>query len=327
MRSSENAGGDGAVLTTADFPQSPSAAGFAAGRNLLLSFHEARPCVQVLFVLRFLGGGILCGAPHLDARFLIGCLAWFFAIMCAYLLNGCSDLVADRINGSTRPLATGRLRRSSALRIAAALALMSVGLSALVSINLLLHAIGALVLGCVYSFGRNALKRGPFGVTVTVVVIGLLTFDAGRIACEGGLTVEFVAFAGGLTLWMVVGGLVKDLDELPGDLAAGRRPFFACVGYLKGCVTVGFIAAVPTGGMTYLSVTTDLPVDAAAAALIVGSIGLWHRLWRGSWLYTARGRRGPYRMFMHTQYVAYLGCAAELVAAWKDPNSIVSLGN
>ncbi|WP_081706216.1 UbiA family prenyltransferase [Nocardia sp. CNY236] len=283
-----------------------------AGQALWLCFVEARPTVQSMFVLRLVVGGMLCDTVRFTADIVRCGIAWLLAIASSYIWNGCSDLVSDRINGSGRPLATGMLERAVAFRVAAATAAASLVLSALVSVGLLLHTIGALLLGYAYSFGRHALKRGAVGVTFTAVAIGVLSFDAGRVAFGGTITAEFVTFTAGLTLWLVIGGAVKDLDHLPGDIAAGRRPFFARVGYPRGSVGVACGAVVPSAGIAYVALVSGVPLKAAAVGSIVGSLALWVCPWRGFTANTPAGRRRPYRAFMHTQYAAHLGCLVEL---------------
>ncbi|GAA5089176.1 UbiA family prenyltransferase [Nocardia iowensis] len=305
---------DSAILsrTAADIPRPTDRPDLvSAARVMLLGLIEARPGVQVMYVLRFIVGGMLSQPADLDIGVGIGCAAWFCAIACAYIWNGYSDIVADRINGSTRPLAAGRLRPAVALRIATSLAAVSVLSSIACSISLLLHTIGALVLGYAYSFGRHALKRSPYGVTVTVTLIGLLTFDAGRVAFGGSVTVGFVAFATSMVLWMVVGGVVKDLDHLPGDIATGRRPLFAQVDYRHGCIGVGAVAVLPAACLVSVAAATPLPLHAPAGGLMAGALVLCLCLRRGSGANTARARRRPYRTFMYTQYLVHLGCVAE----------------
>ncbi|QCW78327.1 hypothetical protein EQG64_15855 [Streptomyces sp. S6] len=95
---------------------------------------EARPLVQVMFVLRFVTGALLtASAAHhrVDlVHLLLGAVAWWAATVSVYIFNGVSDLREDRANRSERPLASGQLGESAARRAVA------------------LTALAGLVLGC-----------------------------------------------------------------------------------------------------------------------------------------------------------------------------------
>jgi 4-hydroxybenzoate polyprenyltransferase len=73
---------------------------------------EARPAVQIIFLLRFLAARSLSGhgGRHLlDGRALLAAVVWEGVILSIYLYNGVADVVEDRLNESTRPIASGLL--------------------------------------------------------------------------------------------------------------------------------------------------------------------------------------------------------------------------
>src|SRR5439155_1640406 len=135
-------------------------------------------------------------------------------------LNDLRDVAADRVNrpGGERPVAAGRLRRETAHLVAAAGSFIGVAMAALVSGTALLVGIAALVVIAAYS---PLLK--PAGVAGNVA-----------IAAVAGLPLWFGAFAVGrpaagvvpwvLAAWIhLVREIVKDIEDEPGDRAAGRR--------------------------------------------------------------------------------------------------------
>jgi len=75
-------------------------------RSLSLCLVEARPVVQVIFLARF-----VCAAlpGPFSGRVALGAVSWLFAVLAVYLANGVTDIVEDRHNGSTRPIASGAL--------------------------------------------------------------------------------------------------------------------------------------------------------------------------------------------------------------------------
>ncbi len=272
---------------------------------------EARPIVQLMFALRFLAGGALCSHGNVGVGFCGGLAAWLSAAVCAYLWNGCSDLDGDRINGSTRPLAAGRLSVRTALSVAGALAVTSVALTWWFVPACTAHTVALLILGYAYSFGRRALKTTPLGVLVAALLIGLLSYDAGRVAAGGGCSAELLVFAVGATLWTVVGAVVKDLDQLPGDLASGRRPLISRMPYSWVRNGVSVVALTVALGVAGAVAATGVPLLASATALLVGVaafvVGMPPQLVST----TSEARNRPYFAYMYTQYGVHIGALAE----------------
>ena len=55
---------------------------------------EARPTVQLIFLLRFVAGWSFSGAA-IGPRFLTGALVWELAVLSVYLFNGVMDVVDE----------------------------------------------------------------------------------------------------------------------------------------------------------------------------------------------------------------------------------------
>lgn len=85
-------------------------------------FLEARPAVQGIFLLRFLAGasfaGSFSGGEVSNFALWTGVALWICATLSVYILNGIMDVEEDRINGSSRPVASGKLSVTHATCIA-----------------------------------------------------------------------------------------------------------------------------------------------------------------------------------------------------------------
>jgi geranylgeranylglycerol-phosphate geranylgeranyltransferase len=135
-------------------------------------------------------------------------------------LNDLHDVAADRINHPVdgRPLAAGRLAPGTAVATAVAAAL--VGVSAAGLVGAVLAGAGAAALGTMAVYSR-ALKRHGWPGNVAVAVVGGFPMAYGALAVGRP--------GAGLVPWLVAGWLhlvrevVKDVDDEPGDRAAGRR--------------------------------------------------------------------------------------------------------
>ncbi|MYR39288.1 hypothetical protein GTX14_28195 [Streptomyces sp. SID4944] len=126
---------------------------------------EARPLVQVMFVLRFVTGALLtASAAHhrVDLlHLLLGAVAWWAATVSVYIFNGVSDLREDRANRSERPLASGQLGESAARRAVALTALAGLVFGCAAGWEVAESAAVFLVLGYVYSAPPSPPSAAP----------------------------------------------------------------------------------------------------------------------------------------------------------------------
>lgn len=166
------------------------------------------------------GGWIALGALALPKLLVFAALSGVGLGAAGNALNDLADVAADRVNrpSGARPLAANRLSRHAAEGVVFGGALCGIALAGLVSGTQVVLALGALAIMAVYSPWLK--PRGlPGNVAVAVV--------AGLPLCYGALAVG--APAAGLVPWALAGWLhfarelVKDLDDEPGDRAAGRR--------------------------------------------------------------------------------------------------------
>lgn len=275
-------------------------------RVAVLSFVEARPAVQGAFMLRFAAGYSFSGGASLLA------LAWAAAWLCAtwaiYLLNGVTDVVEDRVNASSRPVARGLLgpREATAtvgVLVALGLAItLATGHPTWWTLPLLLG------LGWAYSAPPLSLKRWPLGLVAVATPAALLTYHAGFVAGGGrGLADEpaLLAFSAIMALWMTIVGQAKDLSDVEGDRRAGRRslPVVLGDGPAKLLVSTAALLLALTSVVTAGLLGPELL--APASCLILGGLTL-AVITLGPWSKEGKDRRKPYDVFMITQYAANL---------------------
>ncbi|GHF41942.1 homogentisate phytyltransferase [Streptomyces mashuensis] len=272
--------------------------------------------MQVVFLLRFSAAYLLAGpAVSGSGVFLTAGGAWVAATAYTYLVNGVHDAPEDRVNGNGRPVSRGDLPVRDARRVARGLVGVALLLAAVSGVGWLLPLVGAhLLCGYAYSAPRIALKRSTPTAVAAVLVLGGLTFAAGWVsggAGAGGGTV--LAFGTVMTLWMgAVGALVKDLSDLRGDAAAGRRTALVVWGERRAravCAVNPLAVALPF----LLVALFRIPLLILPALfLTTGAVATAVLTLRTSSDQPRRISRLPYRAFMVTQYAA---CSALLLAA------------
>jgi 4-hydroxybenzoate polyprenyltransferase len=196
-----------------------------------LSFIEARPVVLIVFSLRFAVGGLLLNSSGVTLeRALVGQACWLCAIWAIYLLNGLSDIEGDRANGSSRPLATGRLSTRAGFAWCVSLATASIAVSILLGLSFSVVVGCILLLGATYSVGPLPLKNwGTAGLAIAAVG-GFLSYVAGAISYDRSVDGQLVTFALVASLWILFIGHSKDLGDVDGDRLAGRRTLPIVVG-------------------------------------------------------------------------------------------------
>ncbi|MFI6603476.1 UbiA family prenyltransferase [Nonomuraea sp. NPDC050536] len=276
---------------------------------------ETRPSVLALFTLRFAVGAVL-GERVLGAndatclQVLCTLLVWILVIFAVYLFNGVEDLQEDRANGSARPIARGSLTPGTALGVAGAATLAALvgALSLPSTVSWMVPAI--LLLGYMYSGPPFHLKRTTAGTAAIGITASLMTYAAGYLTQTDGWVHQIgvlVVFTAAVSLWTgLVGGLTKDLSDIEGDAAAGRRT----LSVTRGERTVRMLAALAAlgtaCGFTAAVLALQLPLVAAAVIMTTGAVTLavvaLGPISRGS----RSRRRRPYRTYMMTQYVVHL---------------------
>ncbi|MFH8404373.1 UbiA family prenyltransferase [Streptomyces sp. NPDC018019] len=283
--------------------------------SLVLCLIEARPSVQVIFLLRLSAAFLLAGpvTSVTPAAFGLTAAAWACATTYVYLINGVHDAPEDRLNSNGRPISSGRLSPGRAKVIAWCLALTALLIAALGPVRHLTVLVAAQLLsGYAYSAPRIALKRRTSTAVLCILALGGLTFAAGW-SCAGGESragLPVLVFGTVMTLWMgAVGAMVKDLSDLAGDAAAGRRTVLVRWGERRAraiCATNPLVLGVAYTAIAATAVPVLLP---SALLLLCGALATAALTVTTSSSEPRSRSRLPYRAFMVTQYAA---CTAAL---------------
>lgn len=271
---------------------------------------EARPQVQGVFELRFaVGVGFVALSPHRTAALLpvaAGALAWWCAVVSAYLLNGVTDVAEDRANGSRRPIARGdlpvRLAGAVTLSLAAA-ALLLAGVGGRTA----WWVAGFLALGWAYSAPPVAAKRWSLPCAAVVFGLGWTGYAAGAAAAGDGLTRGGMVFATAMSAWMaLVGATLKDLTDVGGDAVGGRRtlatvrgPGAARLAGALGAALVGIGGPIAAAVWSPTVLAGTLPLTAGAVWVVRECVRFGRNGRQDRY-----ARRAAYRAFMTTQYAA-----------------------
>lgn len=267
-------------------------------------FLEGRPAVQGIFLLRFLAGASLAGPlPIKDLRLWVGGALWVFVSLSVYILNGVMDVEEDRINKSSRPVASGKLTVRQAAGTACALAVVGVTGSLALGGLIAASALAALVLGWLYSGPPFYLKRWPLGWAAIAILAALITYNAGYMINGGGRDrTPLLLFAVMMALWMGLVGQTKDLSDIEGDKEAGRRSVPVVWGEDTARVVYSGVALCIGGGYVLSAVVFATSSLVPAIALVFGAVAVTV-ITLGPWSKGDRSRRRrSYKAFMLTQY-------------------------
>lgn len=295
---------------------------------VLLSVREARPVVQMAFLLRFLCGAVLAWAWD-GARFTVGlagtivaaATVWECAVVFVYLLNGVTDRTEDAANSTGRPVAAGVLPARTAAAHAVACAVAAVSGAVLLSGALLISVLGMLGLGYAYSGPPILGKRYPASAFAITAAGGLLTYQAGVLAAGGSEPPPPVVVLGFfMALWMgLIGTVTKDLSDVVGDVRAGRSSVAIRLGARRARGLVAVLAPLLGAGLLASAVVfadrrSSSPATAGLLAggivLLVGALVLAFRALTEPDGSTRRQLRGLYRVFMAVQYLVHFAVLA-----------------
>jgi 4-hydroxybenzoate polyprenyltransferase len=274
-------------------------------------FLEARPAVQGIFLLRFLAGasfaGPLFAGEVVNFALWAGVALWICATLSVYILNGVMDVEEDRINGSSRPVASGKLSIAHAAWVTAGLAVLSVLGSFALGGSMAWSVVVLIALGWIYSGPPFYLKRSPTGWAILGIIVALITYNVGYASNEGqGNILSLLVFAMVMALWLGIVSQTKDLSDIEGDMQAGRRSGPVVWGENVARLFYSGVALSLGGGYILLAAlfAPSLLIPAfvlASGAMVVAAIAL------GPWGRGAKSRRRrPYKAFMLTQYAANL---------------------
>ncbi|MEU4226815.1 UbiA family prenyltransferase [Nonomuraea sp. NPDC026600] len=294
--------------------QAPGATALrSSARMLRLCFLEARPAVLAVSTLRFMTGAALAvpvsAAPD-PAKVLQGAAAWVLSIFAIYLFNGVTDVTEDRVNESRRPIARGDLDPVSAATVAAVVAGLAIAATAGLP-HKLTWIIGInLVLGYLYSAPPFHLKSGSTGTVMVLCTSGLLSYWGGLTVATDGESAStptgLIVFAIAATCWMTfVGVPAKDLSDIAGDAAAGRRTIGVTCGERVSRHLMYGAALTLAAALGAVVVFLGVPLAGVCLAVLAGTVAV---IVAGR--SAARGgpaqQRRPYRAFMATQHLVHI---------------------
>jgi len=183
---------------------------------------------MLIYLLRFAAGYALARPadnPTPSWWHLLAAATWLFGIASVYLFDGVMDMVEDRLNRSTRPIARGALSRQVALVVSIVWAVLALLGSLQLGAPYVYLVPVLLLLGWAYAAPPLRLKRWSGAAGATVLIAGLMTFAAGGEAGGGAIdSVTLLIFAIAMSCWMgLVGALAKDFTDVYGDALVGRR--------------------------------------------------------------------------------------------------------
>ena len=267
----------------------------AAGRRSALAalVLAARPHHWTKNLLLF--AGLLFSGRFQEGAYWPEALAVFAAYCAAssasYLLNDVRDAELDRahVRKRRRPVAAGELTPTAALVAAAALALLSLGLAALVGTSSALLVGGFLALQILYS---TILKQLVLVDVAAIAALFVIRAAAGAVAVDVLLSGWLVLCTALLALFL---GLAKRRGELAGGTAGAARPV------LERYAGARLDLLVPTAAAAALAAYTAYAFSGPTAPAMALTIPLAAA---GLWRYTALARGGttgeePERLLVH----------------------------
>lgn len=180
--------------------------------------------VAVGALMQLRADGVSWTSAHVTHAVAVGA-ATSLILAAGNAFNDVCDVATDRLNRPDRPIASGRISRRMAGAFAAATGLAGIALAATVSSVALLLAVGAAALLAAYSLW---LKSTPFAGNVVVSLLSAGAVLAGGVAVGGGAA----TFAANVFVLLLtfVREVLKDIEDLPGDLAASLRTTPAVLG-------------------------------------------------------------------------------------------------
>jgi 4-hydroxybenzoate polyprenyltransferase len=272
---------------------------WALGRQIQYVVAEARPVVQVVFLMRLAAATGVLWQP--SQRALVMVPGWLLLVVAIYVFNGITDVQGDEINGSERPIASGRLTQASARRWCVGLSCCGLAMCGLVSRSELALGGVLLAIGWAYSAGPS-FKSTPLGLEISVGCGAALTYTAGWVV-RGSGDYRSLALMLALSGWVGLCCVTKDFSDVEGDRVAGRRTLPVMLGQKRAAVVVATTAV--TGGVAVLTASIWIGAWFTTAMLIAsGSVVLASVVLTSAEAPGRSTRRRPYRAFMATQYAA-----------------------
>jgi geranylgeranylglycerol-phosphate geranylgeranyltransferase len=221
----------------------------ALGVARLMRLSNSLPAATLVLLGGYLAAGLPLARDTWLAAGAMACLTAF-----GYVTNDLHDLAEDRVNKPDRPLPSGAVTLTTARRLAAGLAVAALALSAPIGAHALLAA--GLVLAVLLGYNAR-LKSTPAVGNVTVAGLAAATLAVGSVAQLGptaGALGPVWAPAVVLGLFIAAREMLKTLEDVDGDRAAGRRTLAVVYGVDRAArwVTVTAALAVAASLLAYV---------------------------------------------------------------------------
>jgi len=236
------------------------------GRNLLIAAAGVA-----------IGGVLALGRVWLPRELVLAVLSAMGLGAAGNTANDLWDVEADRVNRPLRSLASGALSRGAAVAIGGLAGGIGLVLAWLAGRTVFVIAVPALAVMLVYS---PLLKPRPVLGNLAVAVVGSLplVYGAGSV---GDWHVGLVPL-GLAALLHLSREIVKDIEDIPGDLAVGRRTIPIAWGRRAGflAATVPLIVFVPVALVPWVSGSYGVRYGSVAVLVVVGVAAIAARLVR-----------------------------------------------
>lgn len=229
-------------------------------------FELTRPLNTLITGLTVVVGGLIAGkGMQFEPAPLIGAaIAAALIAAGANAMNDAYDAVIDMINRPERPIPSGEVSRILASFWGFSLTLAGVIAGRIMSLTL---GLVPLLVAILLWFYNSRLKRRPLTGNVVVAICGGLAFIYGGMAV--GHIREALIPAGFAFLLHLGREIVKDVEDLPGDLAVGARTLPIATGRKSAL-------SIASGVLILLAVTTFIPYIAGIYShvymIMVGSL-------------------------------------------------------
>lgn len=220
---------------------------------------------------------------------LLAFLAFSLCASATYVMNDLLDLESDRLHPRKRmrELASGRIPVAGAVRVAAVLLVVGIGLGALIGPMFLFCLLAYLVLTCLYSWW---LKRVALLDCIVLSMLYTLRVVAGAAAVQMGLSFWLLAFSVFLFLSLA---FVKRYAEIEVQALAGRDelhgrgyrtsdgPVIQALGVSAGFVSVLVFSMYLNSDQILLLYDTPEIVWGAVVVLVYWISWMWLQAHRG----------------------------------------------
>jgi len=224
-----------------------------------------------------IGGALALGRVSLPRELVLAILSAVGLGAAGNTANDLWDVEADRINRPLRPLAGGALSRNAAVAVGGLSGGIGLVLACLAGPTVFAFAVPALAVMLLYS---PLLKPRPVLGNLAVAVVGSLplVYGAGAVGdWRAGLVPLGLA-----SLLHLSREIVKDIEDIPGDVAVGRRTIPIAWGRRAGflAATVPLIVFVPVALVPWVAGSYGARYGSMALLVVVGAAAIIARLLR-----------------------------------------------